>query len=297
MPETFKPLVDWTSTSFDDLTAVFQPQPNAFANFYLDRGVSPYYAARNMTPPVLPPEDHVLYIDFLYNLGDGGTDGRLDWTGQSAMGKGGAWETVGQFMRWEPALEEMARGYLRRMFGVSDKKGKKVPPFISVHIRRSDIGNVCKDLSPEELAATDEKDCYSSLAKYVKKVDWVRERLRVERGIKTDRVVVTTDEHGEEFLQSVRELGWHLIDHDGEQTIEKNGLWCVSFPSFFLSFPFLLDEVHTGSEELTCSIRTWPAGTRPCWTRSSSPKESVSSERQAARVSQPLIFPAHPKTS
>lgn len=227
IPESFKPVVDWTSTAFDDLTALFQPQPNPFATYYLRDGVPAYFGARGRDVPAHLPEDHVLYIDFLYNLGEGGTDGRMDWTGNSGIGREGAWETVGRFMRWEPVLEELARGYLRRAFGVKDKARKAPPPFIAVHIRRSDIGNVCKDLTPEELAATDEKDCYSSLAKYVKKVDLVRARLAKERGIKPKFVVATTDEHDEAFLSQVREQGWLLIDHDGEQTVEKYGLWCV----------------------------------------------------------------------
>jgi len=227
VPSTFKPKIDWRSTSLAELAAFFQPQPNPFQTYYLTEGVPAYFKDRGRPVPAELPEEHVLYIDFLYNLGEGGTDGREDWTGQSALGKHGAWATVGQHLRWEPALEEMARGYLRRMFGVKDKAGKAPPPFVAVHIRRSDIGNVCKDLTPEQLAAAEEKDCYSSLAKYVGKVEAVQARLAKERGLRPKYVVATTDEHDEGFLGQVRALGWHLIDHDGEQTIEKNGLWCV----------------------------------------------------------------------
>jgi hypothetical protein len=132
-------------------------------DYYLSEGVPAYFSSRERPVPTLAPDDHVLYVDFLYNLGEGGEDGRVDWTGKGERGKVGAWESVGKHMRWNPELEEMAKGYLRRAFGVRDGKGKKVPPvslgfalflsyaislnrllslprthqFIAVHIRRS----------------------------------------------------------------------------------------------------------------------------------------------------------------
>jgi len=127
MPPTFRPAKEWHSTAFSHLSALFQPSPNPFLDYYLSQ-VPAWFAARNRPPPKLQPEDHVLYIDFLYNLGEGGDDGRNDWTGKGEMGKVGAWESVGKYMRWDGALEEMSRGYVRRAFGVRDGKGKKVPP-------------------------------------------------------------------------------------------------------------------------------------------------------------------------
>ena len=277
VPLTFKPKVDWRSTSLDELATIFQPQPNPFSTYYLREGVPAYFKERDRPVPAPLPEEHVLYVDFLYNLGEGGTDGREDWTGISGLGKHGAWETVGQHMHWEPALEEMARGYIRRMFGVKDKAGKRPPPFIAVHIRRSDIGNVCKDLTPEELEAAEEKDCYSSLTKYVRKVDAVKARLASERGISPKYVVATTDEHDEGFLDQVRELGWHLIDHDGEQTIENHGLWCVwqrstlRLPSRADQSLLLLDRYPTLLDSVILSLGSGFVGTSGSTSRSALP--------------------------
>ena len=126
MPPTFRPAKEWHATAFRDLVALFQPSPNPFRDYYFSV-VPEWFKARNREMPKLMPEDHVLYIDFLYNLGEGGDDGRIDWTGKGELGSVGAWETVGKHMRWDPKLEEMSKGYLRRAFGVRDSKGSKVP--------------------------------------------------------------------------------------------------------------------------------------------------------------------------
>lgn len=70
-----------------------------------------------------------------------------------------------------------------------------------------------------------EKNCYVSLKSYADRVDQVKEALAKERGIHPKYVLATTDEHGEEFLAEVRELGWIMINHDHEETVEKFGLW------------------------------------------------------------------------
>lgn len=70
-----------------------------------------------------------------------------------------------------------------------------------------------------------EKNCYVSLKAYADRVDQVREALAAQQGIYPKHVLATTDEHGEEFLAEVRELGWIMINHDHEETVEKYGLW------------------------------------------------------------------------
>lgn len=127
VPETFRPVIDWTSVHFGALASLWKPQPNAFVDYYLTK-VPEYFTARHRDPPKLAPDDHVVYIDFLYNLGEANGDSRYDWTGRGVLGKVGAWESVGKYMRWEPELEELTRGYIRRALGVKDKTGAKVPP-------------------------------------------------------------------------------------------------------------------------------------------------------------------------
>lgn len=70
-----------------------------------------------------------------------------------------------------------------------------------------------------------EKNCYVSLKAYADRVDEVKRELAAKKGVYPKHVLATTDEHGEEFLAEVRELGWTMIDHDAEETVERNGLW------------------------------------------------------------------------
>lgn len=95
--------------------------------------------------PALLPEDHVLYVDFLYNLGEGGEDARIDWTGKGPLGKIGAWESVGQHLHWTKELEDLTMGYLRRAFGVTDKPGRKPPPVSSASLSRPASAAADKD--------------------------------------------------------------------------------------------------------------------------------------------------------
>ncbi|CED83248.1 hypothetical protein [Phaffia rhodozyma] len=250
VPVTFRPVIDWTSVHFAALASLFKPLPNPFTQFYLTQ-VPSYFTERHREQPKLAPDDHVLYIDFLYNLGEAEGDSRYDWTGRGKLGKVGAWETVGKYMRWEPEIEEMTKGYLRRAFGVKDKKGARIPPFISVHIRRSDIGDICKDLSSEELAGTTDKNCYAPIQKYADRVAEVQKLLLEEKGIKTAHVLATTDEHDESFLKEVRDLGWIMLNHDKELTIEKNGLW---YPTLIDSIALSLGTGFVGTSGSTMSI-------------------------------------------
>lgn len=105
------------------------------------------------------------------------------------------------------------------------------------------------------MAAAKEKNCYVSLAAYVDRVEQVKAALAKEKGVHPTHVLATTDEHGEDFLAEVRALGWTMIDHEAEGTIDKHGLWSVRLLAsispreahksafFFLRYPTLVDSV------------------------------------------------------
>jgi hypothetical protein len=68
-----------------------------------------------------------------------------------------AWKTIGQYMRWNAAVNTATDAFLRFTFGLDDAKA--VPSYIGVHIRRGDFGSE------------------RSLGVYIEQVDSVRRQL------------------------------------------------------------------------------------------------------------------------
>ncbi|BGP19271.1 hypothetical protein JCM10213_008211 [Rhodosporidiobolus nylandii] len=147
-------------------------------------------------------------------------------------GEGLSWMNVGQYLRFNADVEQRADEYLMKLFGVSSPA--KIPPFITVHLRRGDF----KDFAG-----------FTSLDKYISALQRVRTSLQARLdapdafsgpgrahfrhfGLKAEdyAVVATTDEDGQsEFVKEVRALGWKVLDHGagpgGFKTKETMGGW------------------------------------------------------------------------
>jgi hypothetical protein len=143
-------------------------------------------------------------------------------------GEGLSWQNVGQHLHFNSRVERLADDYLMRLFHV--KSPAKIPPFITVHLRRGDF---------KEFAG------FTALDKYVSALARVRQSLQARledpygwqgpgrahfraHGIKADQyaVVTTTDEpSGSEFFLEVKALGWKVLDHDAMRTKEQAGGW------------------------------------------------------------------------
>ncbi|CAE6426925.1 unnamed protein product [Rhizoctonia solani] len=138
------------------------------------------------------------------------------------------WSQVGTHMRWKQSLVELATQYLRRHFGIQNTTDP-IPPFISVHVRRSDFEGGCsKDVSKEQ--------CFAPVAAYERRVKEVQARLKDRtNGTDVQEILVTSDEQNSAWWVQVSALGseWRWIDHATEQTSERYGKW----------FPLLLDAV------------------------------------------------------
>lgn len=143
-------------------------------------------------------------------------------------GEGLSWIAVGQHLRFNKHVEDLADQYLMKLFDVS--AAAQIPPFITIHLRRGDF----KDFTG-----------YTSLDKYVEALARLRKSLqqRLEdpygwtgpgranfrtHGLRADQytVVTTTDEpKGSPFIQEVKALGWKVLDHEAEETKERLGGW------------------------------------------------------------------------
>ncbi|KAF8682462.1 GDP-fucose protein O-fucosyltransferase [Rhizoctonia solani] len=138
------------------------------------------------------------------------------------------WSQVAVHMRWRQHLVELASEYLRRHFGINNK-ADSIPPFISVHIRRSDFEGGCgKDVTKDQ--------CFAPIEAYERRVQEVRDRLVARaNSINVREVLVTSDEQDPRWWERISALGpeWRWIDHAAEQTGEKYGKW----------FPLLLDMI------------------------------------------------------
>ncbi|CAE6482103.1 unnamed protein product [Rhizoctonia solani] len=154
------------------------------------------------------------------------------------------WSQVGTHMRWKQSLIELANQYLRRHFDLQDTD--PIPPFISVHVRRSDFEGACgKDVSKEQ--------CFAPVIAYDRRVQEVRARLNARtNGTNVREILVTSDERDPGWWKQISSLGpeWRWVDHATEKTSEKYGKW----------FPLLLDTVFqsmgkgfVGTEQSTMS--------------------------------------------
>ncbi|KAL0574626.1 hypothetical protein V5O48_007322 [Marasmius crinis-equi] len=161
------------------------------------------------------PDDHLACLDMAYYMTTGVRE--FEWTDAWSP----AWRFVGRHLRFREGVLEVANGYLRRAFGIKNEISLEIPPFISVHMRRGDFAQVCKD--------TGKKECYPKIANYVRMVEEVKEELRAQKGLVIERILVASNEAAEntEFWDQIKKLGWTWVNHGegGEQTLYKYGEW------------------------------------------------------------------------
>lgn len=191
---------------------------------------------KNMMPGfnrfALPPNDQLLCLDVALFIGsnippdaypqDPPAEPRRSYENEG-------WIQAGQFLHFNAEVEGLVDYYLAALFKVPTMAD--VPPFITVHIRRSDF--------------KDERGL-TSLEAYTKAVERVRVKLqeRIDepdswRGAGKEHavyfpgvsaadyaVVVTTDEGPESpFVQDLLALDWKVLDHTAMRTEELLGGW------------------------------------------------------------------------
>ncbi|KAJ7810792.1 hypothetical protein B0H14DRAFT_3880429 [Mycena olivaceomarginata] len=105
-----------------------------------------------------------------------------------------AWRFVGKYLHWNPRIEELARAYLRRAFGVAP--GAPLPPPVD--------------------------ECFAPLSTYARRVEEVREELQRTRAIEVQRVVLTSDETNATW-EEVAAYGWHRVDHSTTAARPREG--------------------------------------------------------------------------
>ncbi|TFK35507.1 hypothetical protein BDQ12DRAFT_688252 [Crucibulum laeve] len=183
---------------------VFPGEPSHPVDWY------PFMRESNMGSK-LSPEEHLACIDQLYFS----TSGRESFEWEHAWSP--AWRTVGKHLRFTSEMEELARGYLRRAFGVAGD----VPPFIAIHVRRGDFALQC---------AGAPGSCLPQFKNYTDKVLEIQHELCEKQNIDVSHVLVTSDEQDPAFWADIRgHQSWAYINHTVENTLEKLGEWYLPF--------------------------------------------------------------------
>jgi len=159
------------------------------------------------------PDDHFSCFDVMYYTG---VRDPFEWFRQSPV-----WELVGTNVHFSKRMEDLADGYLRKVLGVED--AVEVPPFIPVHIRRTDFAGSCHDIPV--------KDCLAPLSAYARRIKQAHEEIVKRHGpdsilaTASQRVVVSSDEDDPAWWEQVRAMGWLYIDHAKEGTASTYGPW------------------------------------------------------------------------
>ncbi|KAG9086266.1 hypothetical protein FRC07_013137, partial [Ceratobasidium sp. 392] len=169
----------------------------------------------------IDPDDQLLCFDLLYYTGLMELAPAADFFADYSP----FWSLVGTHLHWKPSLLDLANHYLRRHFGVTDNS--LIPPFISVHVRRTDFEGGC-------YAEKDPEKCFAPIKAYERRVNEIKQSLLTRsNGTNVTKVLVTSDERNPKWWDQVAALGpeWGWIDHESEQTVQKHGKW----------FPMILD--------------------------------------------------------
>lgn len=149
-------------------------------------------------------------------------------------GEGTSWEEIGQHIHFTPLVEDRATSYLLKLFDV--KEPSKIPPFITVHLRRGDFAeftgagytdlakytSALSRLFPRLQARLDNPKSFSGPSRNSFKPDPKWSHLRAS----DYEIVATTDEPSSSpFLTEVKALGWKIVDHELFETKETFGGW------------------------------------------------------------------------
>ncbi|KAK4703771.1 hypothetical protein P7C70_g2446, partial [Phenoliferia sp. Uapishka_3] len=188
--------------------------------------------------------------------------------------EGEGWIQAGQYLHFTDAVEALADEYLRALFDVS--YNTEIPPFITVHIRRSDF--------KEARGLTPLSDYTDGVARIRSKIQARMDDRTLWNGPGKDKeaypggilakdyaVVVTSDEESDSpFVKQLHDLGWKVLDHTKMGTIVRMGEW----------YPTIIDQAilargrgFMGTEWSTYSylgglrVRYWNGGVED-WTHS-----------------------------
>ena len=85
------------------------------------------------------------------------------------------------------------------------------------HVRHGDFSDFCED---EVL-----DDCFAPLSVIARRVEQVREEVLERKGIRVDRVLVTSDEDDPEWWKGVLAQGWEWVDYKALGTVERYNRW------------------------------------------------------------------------
>ncbi|KAG9076142.1 hypothetical protein FRC06_009681 [Ceratobasidium sp. 370] len=166
----------------------------------------------------IDPDDQLLCFDLLYYTGVAEPSPANDFFADYSP----FWNLVGTHLHWKPSLLDLANQYLRRHFAVADNG--PIPPFISVHVRRTDFETGCyEEKDPEK--------CFAPVKAYQRRVNEIKQGLLARpNGVNVTKVIVTSDERDPKWWDQVAALGpeWGWIDHKSEQTAQEHGSWYAS---------------------------------------------------------------------
>ncbi|EIN12872.1 hypothetical protein PUNSTDRAFT_131104 [Punctularia strigosozonata HHB-11173 SS5] len=157
----------------------------------------------------LDPDDHLLCFDFLYYVTAGPElfEYEHDYSP--------AWNHVVSKLRFTPQVEEIARKYIRKTFGL--KSNEPIPPYIALHVRHGDFLRMCGDKTKDE--------CMTPLSTWAHTVELVQRELAEKHGISATRVVMTSDEKDPAWWADVTSLGWVKMDRTIDEPVERFSAW------------------------------------------------------------------------
>ncbi|KAG8907820.1 hypothetical protein FRB99_001993 [Tulasnella sp. 403] len=203
---------------------------------------------------VLPPDEHVSCFDDLFYAV---AVRAYEWGKEVSP----AWRYVGVYLHFTERVERLAMEMLKRVIGGAE--GEPIPPYIALHIRRSDFEGRCAGWKVE-----DHEQCFPPLSVYDRHVQEVREKLRAKYGDDDPRgnplyVVATSDEKNPQWWERVKQMGWLFIDHGAEKTSKRLGKWYPSIVDSVVqsnSIGFVGTDGSTFSMVSALRVRDWHGG-------------------------------------
>ncbi|KAG8855517.1 hypothetical protein FRB96_007021 [Tulasnella sp. 330] len=210
--------VDTSHTSFWSLASLTFPETRR-ALLSLARQPALASFPSKLRGHLSPPNEQLACFDVMYFVGATKT---YEWQQEFSP----AWRFIGSKIKWNPTLQDITVGYLKRALGAVDVD--PLPPLITIHARRGDFAQLCRaDTAPE--------DCLAPISAYARRVKQVQDELFDRKGIliPAERVVVTSDEQDEEWWGEIEKNRWKRFDHKSEQTVNRYGKW----------YPALIDAV------------------------------------------------------
>ncbi|KZO99640.1 hypothetical protein CALVIDRAFT_476774 [Calocera viscosa TUFC12733] len=195
---------------------------------------------------LLEPSDHLMCFDQLYAVS---VDTHWEWFTDSSP----VWRFVGRHMKWNPKAEALAKAYLARHWGL--ESGKPIPPYISVHARRGDFGKYCPFMGGNGTS------CLPSLRQLKRRVGEVQAQL-LQKGVSTDRVLITSDEKDPAWWEEIQEAGYTWVDHVEARTQALFGEFAPILDAIFHSFAsgFVGTDQSTFSLLAAKKVEEWNAG-------------------------------------